>query len=880
MPPAGLLRRLAPRLSRHDPQTGDYYVAPWAYHQGGTFAGLDGTVWLYQWVPMTPVQWDDRSRQLELGDRWLAMLRHLGETSRMPPGGVASLADYRKLHVLCLRSEVDPGPPAGATPNYVRQWFQPSHPERVPQHLCFVGVQLRPSATAAVHRLSDAVRLSAQQLGRARVRQAVRVMQESFEALASEQVVDLSLFYEDAAVVGSILQEVGAREPDERQLNLLCAWYNDGEYEDAEMWVPADDPTRIVLPTRGAPGRFDTLEMCSVYRFDEHVMRSPQDAWVADVQTFLDPTQPDDRPVVVSIRAVLEPYEMVKTRLSRSWKKLDNYIASAHTKGGSLPDDEYMTQDKVDQLRSYYTETREPMLSDLSIVIGHRTPGSMPSGRLVERLRTNWGIRAKPLERRQLQALEHCLPTSSIRLGVSPRSSLNQLMSLSALAYAGLSMGPAAGDDAGLALGRTWPAGTQVYLDPARAARGDAPSQSPVVLVVGRPGSGKTWAAQSLCVQAVLQNIRTIFINPKGGERHVGGGTLGALVQDLGGYHVVLAQGETDASQLGILDPFVYLNQPQSRQRALDIAQDFITAALAGVLTKAEQSTCMAAMQARARAHWDLSPPGQPVPLCMAMVLDGIRERDEALFRKVWEASQASRLLMLGIAPTPHQRQAGLAAADRLFTLIEFGRDLNLPPRDLPPSEMTLPQQVSVALLQLVAQLSIETLVMTGNGGLFILDEAYTFMRSHTGGQMLENLGRQGRSQRVCTVLISQEARDLEHLQQYIGRILIHAMSDPRDAAAALRLAQLKATQERVMEICGSDWMPQRGSGSEGDRAALALHRDLAGRCSMIEIAPTPPKYQQLFSTAWVPQVPAAPGPQPAYSSVGSVGAQGSSRRP
>jgi hypothetical protein len=848
------------RNAKFNPSTGQYFTVPWVYHDGPIFVGMDASVWLYQQVSMVPAQWEDRTVHMRLGNQWMNALRLLGDLSKVPPGGLRSLAEYRNIHVVALRTEGQPKPPPINSAHWTAEWFDQCPFGMTPEYICFFGIELQPSVGYNAKKWSGMIRNVAQEASRAHVADALKKARSGVRDLFERTDIDLEAYLSDMNKLKPTLDALEAFTPNEAALAQLMYWYNDGQYADREIWVPDDDPTYMVLPNRDGTGRYDTLEACAVMKFSEPVLEAPGDSWAGvalkdfvSLQTNSDGTETYDRFSAISIRAQLEPYEMVKEHMAKSFRKLDHWIEERAQKGRQLPDDEVTNQQRLSELRATYADTRECMLTDVSIIIMHRAIcADRPSSALVDMLRSSFGIRAKPLERRQIVALEHCLPTSTARLEAigSGANPLHHMLSLSTLAFAGLSMGADVGDNGGILLGRTLPTGSLVYLDPLRAARGDAPSQSPVVAIFGRTGSGKTWLAQSMCVQAVQLGFPCIMINPKGGERYKGGGTLANLSKILGGTHVVLSEGSRDQNDFGIIDPFIQLPLWDQRERTLEIAIQYVLNACVDALSNNQQMALAADMRQQAEIIWKATTQGQEVRTCMTQVLGGVRDRDTQ--QVLSDLIRGSSMFRLGIAASPDQRRAPIRSDAGQFHLIEFGRALDLATADsIQAGERpTMPQRVSQAVLQLVSAIALEVLLNTENGGMFVLDEAYTLQRSEQGRKMLEDLGRQGRSQRVCTVLISQEARDLETMSNYMGRVIAFSMGNEADAASALRLMKLLATRERVEDLCSDEMMPRNDERGNPDWPALALHKDIFGRHSKIEISPTPPAYVSAFSTS------------------------------
>ena len=148
--------------------------------------------------------------------------------------------------------------------------------------------------------------------------------------------------------------------------------------------------------------------------------------------------------------------------------------------------------------------------------------------------------------------------------------------------------------------------------------------------------------------------------------------------------------------------------------------------------------------------------------------------------------------------------------------------------------------RTAIAVMRLVVRAVMEQMfAATGPGGLprggiLIIDEAHVLMGSEEGRSIIERLGREGRSQRVLPILATQRVADVTEdgadLGSYLSRLVCLKMSDRREATASLKLLKLDPTEERIETLANA--------GPTNERPALAYHRDLRGRCSLITIGP------------------------------------------
>jgi hypothetical protein len=140
-------------------------------------------------------------------------------------------------------------------------------------------------------------------------------------------------------------------------------------------------------------------------------------------------------------------------------------------------------------------------------------------------------------------------------------------------------------------------------------------------------------------------------------------------------------------------------------------------------------------------------------------------------------------------------------------------------------------------------------ILMSSNGGVLVVDEAWTFLGSPEGLAALQRLGREGRSLNLLPIFATQRIADVisRDMESYLSRVFCLKMTDPREAEAALKLCGLEPNQSRLswLRDCG----PRRGSDEMLPQPALALHRDIENRHSSIVLGPIPEKIMKAFST-------------------------------
>lgn len=211
------------------------------------------------------------------------------------------------------------------------------------------------------------------------------------------------------------------------------------------------------------------------------------------------------------------------------------------------------TYRQAKEVEDYLAGSDQPVLARCSLIMGREVTEATET--YMDFLGDAYGIQLKPLEHRQLPALEETLPCSSVR--VNP---FLQDVNVPMISHAGLQSFSSLGDEAGAFGGLIDPDGSPFFVDPLAAPRKNLP---PVFGIFGDPGSGKTFFAQSLAVQSALLGLPVIFVNPKGGDSLYGMVDYAAELGVTAGRVAMSALAETP----GAFDPFRYA-PPRSRRRS------------------------------------------------------------------------------------------------------------------------------------------------------------------------------------------------------------------------------------------------------------------------------------------------------------------------
>jgi hypothetical protein len=371
--------------------------------------------------------------------------------------------------------------------------------------------------------------------------------------------------------------------------------------------------------------------------------------------------------------------------------------------------------------------------------------------------------------------------------------------------------------------------------EPGRCIQVDSPDHT--YLVEGCVPTHNTFMSLHLSMQAALSGLRVAFVNPKGMD------TLRSILPYMESYGIetewVAISRLAESGGQGTFDPFRYAATPETAAMlganlittVLDFDQEQRTALRHGLMTGAKNGAG-----------------------CVGQAMEYVKQQSPYVYAQVrafWESTPMFGLCM-GYEPKP--RMVG-AARERIpgelgkFLLTEFDVEMNLP--NGVKENYTDAERIGLAAVRAVTTANIGMLAGT-QGGVFMMDEAHNVLGHPDTINLIQKIMREGRSLNVAQIYVSQLVSDLlkvgssgASLESYISRAFALRMTDPVEAAAALKLIGYEPNEDRIatMRQFGAKKTP------EGIQPALGYFRDLHGRKSVVSFGPYAESFARAAST-------------------------------
>jgi hypothetical protein len=780
------------QLGRSASKSSGLRTTPWRRRRNdGVYFGHNNNVWVYFEVPMSPIHWEDNRARLEAGQVVDTILEELGATSADIGGGMQKFAIKRSVHV--FSAMFDQYRELPETTKAHGEFLGQVLPVIEPSKTFLIGVRLWTDLWVNMTRGGNN--------GGNLVAQAKAAF-----GLTDKADDTIDSYAADLAEVRALMLRNSATVPTENALKQLESWFNLGAGPDAQVLA-----TSSTLRVTGG----GDWEISAVTGFTNPVLRAPNAQWILDAMTHADPA------VAVSIRAELTPASVIQAQLRASQRKL-RAAEEEESRTGDISRDEIGEKSAfAKDLENSVREANYAWMTSASILLAREwNEFNRSNESYADMLGSQYGIETKPLEHRQLEALDEMQPCST-----TVSNPFAQTLNPALIAYSGLPGFSNIGDDHGAWIGRVDPDYASVLLDPFAAPANNKP---PVMTIFGDPGSGKTFLAQLIATQGALADVQTIMINPKGFD------SLKDFVDYSSEYGVPgrVISMQAMEHEGGAFDPFRFAENPMAAAEMLHRHITTVIGQHAGGITMSQEIELGA----------DLNRAADEGARCAGEAMAYVR--DPQVSNLVASLVKSSSLFRLGFSMTPKppfEVGGGL-------TLIEFDRELPLPDGSKDAGHYERDERIALGAMRLVTRASMEIL-MRSKGGILIVDEAHHYLGSPEGLSSLQRMGREGRSLRLLPIFLTQRVSDVlkADMENYLSRVFVMKLTDETQAAAALKLCGLKSTPERVAFLRNAG--PRKGSEGMPGRGALGFFRDIHDRHSVVMVGPVPEDVRLAFST-------------------------------
>lgn len=797
-------------------------------YRGGKMKGTDDSVWLYGVVPMEAVTSAKTNREAVAAGNALAhtyqalsQLTNLGVRKTR----AFNRANYRQTHLLLINTPKPFEPPKGH-PNY-EYWLRNYGGVQVEERILLIGVKLKD-------------KIGGENRG-------YREMLDSFTATLTDGGTPIEDYDPDAKIIRQIFDASAIEVPTKRQIDIANGYwdyqhnpdvailphhdhmhfFNDGEgiriantagKEDCENWLTEstwqDGAGNAVLPGESSL----SFSVLSELEMDTSSANSIA-KWVSNALHY--------NARVVSIRAKVEPCTATYTELRSSRRKVESELQESLRFNKMSKSDVEEKETYMADLDVVYASPDGPgTLVDVTVVIG--TEGA-ESGRNLHIP----GVKTTPALLRQAAAwYETMLCSGTI---CQPR---NDDFSIPVVANSGIQSLAECGEDGGGALlGFTELDRQPAYISATVAADEDS---SPLMLVAGQTGSGKSMVLLHLADQFAREGRPQVIIDPKRGSFH------DAAIQGSNPDNTVVPLGSL-AQQDGIFDPIRF--SPKNTEEEIN---DAIILAV-GLLLEinpwgtSERVATVEPRLARILRYGVVEGGADCIGAALAYAFEEHPREDFApwdIVGPVIEGAENDPFFrsMCGLVSGGKSMSVGNG-----ITYIRVGNTTIGTPASGKPTNLI--ERTACALVRMMVFAS--SMAVSGRNGVVHLDEAWIFLQSNP--KEIDKLARLARSQLIFPILYTQKVSDALEAGVHgaIGRSLILSIKDRNEARYACQLIGVEQTEERLNRITSLGVMGSKGKTPNPNsmrplfdpenprrvlRGAIGIYNDFHGRAANVEV--------------------------------------------
>lgn len=345
-------------------------------------------------------------------------------------------------------------------------------------------------------------------------------------------------------------------------------------------------------------------------------------------------------------------------------------------------------------------------------------------------------------------------------------------------------------------------------------------TKNPHIIITGATGQGKSYLAQMIFLSVALQNVKTLYIDPKRELRHhyqevMNSPEFSRLYPErkrqLEAFNFVTLDSSLTSNH-GVLDPIVVLDKEQAVEVAKNMLE-FLLQAVDNVTM--DQKT---AITETINAVVDRRQKGETVGF--KQVLEALRNSDNTQIASVGRyltSIVTNSILELAFSDGTTQ---GLNY-DAQVTVLEVA-NLKLPKTDA--TKISDHERNSIALMFALGAFCTHFGERDEQEDTIeFFDEAWILMKSAEGQAVIKNMRRIGRSKNNTLALITQSVHDAENDDDTTGFGTIFAFYEKSEREDILKHVNLETTQSNL------EWIDNMISGQ-------CLYYDVYGNLNMISI--------------------------------------------
>jgi len=368
------------------------------------------------------------------------------------------------------------------------------------------------------------------------------------------------------------------------------------------------------------------------------------------------------------------------------------------------------------------------------------------------------------------------------------------------------------GDNSGFYIGYCMETKKHVYIDPPLPAQGvdGSITNALAMAILGALGWGKSLFNNLLIYYSILRGGKAIILDPKS-ERGHWPEYLPEIAHETNVVHI-----KNTEENRGLLDPYVIMAK---REDSEALAVDVLTY-LTGI-TARDGDKFPVLMNAIEQVT-------QSETRGLLCVVDELRQVDTEVSRGI--ASHIESIARAGIAHLLFSRgdvQNTIQLDSKLNILQVAG--LTMPDSQVDPSDYTIVNQLSIAILLVISTFSLDFIHSdTTTYKIVDLEEAWSFLQVAQGKALSMRLVRAGRSMNASAIFVTQNANDLldEKMKNNIGLRFAFHSSDMNEVRNVLKFMGVDPEDESNQKA-----VVRLGKGQ-------CLMRDLYGRVGVVQIHP------------------------------------------